>query len=320
MLRYYGAKAVVGAFYILNAMSFIDYYTVLGVKKDANGEEIKKAYRKLARKYHPDLNPDDEAAKVKFQQINEAQEVLLDPEKRAKYDKYGASWKHAHEQEEQQGTRGGGGWQGFGNDWGEGQGQYSGSFDDARFSDFFESLFGSNRGGGRQAFYKGNDYQAELRLSLEQASRTHKHTFTLNGKNIRITIPAGVADGQQIKLKGHGGEGTNGGPQGDLYLTFRIDPDPVFKREGNDLHAKVDLDLYKAVLGGEYMIDTFQGKLKLKIRPETQNGTKVRLKGKGFPVYKEDGHFGDLYVTYQIKIPTGLNEKQRELFVQLSQT
>ena len=164
---------------------------------------------------------------------------------------------------------------------------------------------------------RDRDFNAELHLSLRDAAQTHKQILTVNGKQVRITIPAGVADGQVIKLKGYGGEGINGGPAGDLYITFKIAEDSVFKRLGDDLYVDVEMDLYTAVLGGEKVIDTLEGKVKLKIKPETQNGTKVRLKGKGFPVYKKEGQFGDLIVTYSVKIPTNLTEAQKELFRQL---
>jgi curved DNA-binding protein len=295
-------------------MAFIDYYTILGVEKSASTDEIKKAYRKLARKYHPDVNPNDEAAKLKFQQINEAQEVLTDPEKRKQYDKYGEHWKHGEQYEQAQQSSG---QQYEGGNWEE---AYSGNFDEGRFSDFFESMFGSRSGGGQQVRFKGQDYHAELTISLKEACTTHQHTFMVNGKNVRITIHAGIANGQKIKLKGHGGQGINGGPAGDLYITFVITDDPVFKRVDNDLHATVELDLYTAVLGGEVTLETFDGKVKLKIKPETQNGSKVRLKGKGFPLYRKEGESGDLYVTFSVKIPTGLTEKQKELFRALAQS
>ncbi len=293
-------------------MTYIDYYEVLGVPKTATQDEIKNAFRKLARKHHPDLNPNDKEAKAKFQRINEANEVLSDPDKRKKYDKHGKDWQHAEEFEKARKSqqRPSGSWQ---------QRSFDGAEEDD-FSDFFESLFGggaSSRRGGRTKA-KGQDWNAELKLTLEQVYTTHPQTITIDGKNIRITIPAGTENEQRIRLKGHGGKGTNGAPDGDLYITFIIADDPVFKRKGNDLYATVDLDLYTAVLGGEKTIDTFSGKLKLKVNPETQNGTKIRLKGKGFPVYKKEGHFGDLYITYNIQIPTNLDEKKKELFKQLS--
>jgi curved DNA-binding protein len=301
-------------------MDFVDYYKTLGVAKNASTEDIKKAYRKLARKYHPDVNPNDKEANKKFQQINEANEVLSDAEKRKKYDQYGENWKHAdqyEQQRQQQRQQGQGGFGGFG-DFGGGDYTYS-SGDEGGFSDFFESLFGGTRGGRRsQAKYRGQDYNAELNLSLTDASTTHKQTITINGKNVRITIPAGVENGQQIKLKGYGSPGANGGPNGDLIITFVIKNDTNLKREGNNLYKDEDLDLYTAVLGGEKTIDTLSGKIKLKVTAETQNGTRVRLKGKGFPVYKKEGQFGDLYVTWNIKLPTNLTEKQKELFTELS--
>jgi curved DNA-binding protein len=297
-------------------MAFIDYYEILGVNKNATEEEIKKAYRKLARKYHPDLNPNDKEANKKFQQINEANEVLSDPEKRKKYDQYGKDWKHAEEfekarQSKQQWADAGGGAQDFS--------EFSGAFDEEGFSDFFQSMFGSaeRKSSGRNAKFRGQDYNAELHLSLRDAYKTHQQTLKVNDKNIRITIPAGVENGQIIKLKGHGGPGINRGPDGDLYITFVIADDPKFKRLGNDLYTTVDLDLYTSVLGGEITVDTMDGKVKMKVKPETQNGAVTRLKGKGFPVYKKDGEFGDLYITYSIRIPTHLTEKQKELFREL---
>ena len=274
-------------------MAYIDYYKILGVDKSASQDDIKKAFRKLARKYHPDLNPNDPSAKDKFQEINEANEVLSDPEKRKKYDEYGEHWKHADEFEAQKRARqqaGAGGFSGFGGGdengyWYSSDGQgFSGSGGEG-FSDFFESMFGGRARGGRSsAGFRGQDFNAELHLSLRDAAETHKQVLTVNGKNVRITIPAGVANGQVIKLKGYGGEGINGGPAGDLYITFVI---------------------------------PLNGKVKLKVKPETQNGTKVRLKGKGFPVYKKEGQFGDLIVTYNVKTPTNLTDRQKELFREL---
>ena len=295
-------------------MAFIDYYKILGVDKKASQEDIRKAYRKLARKHHPDLNPNDKEANKKFQQLNEANEVLGDPEKRKKYDQYGEHWQHADQFEKAQ-PQGGGRKQQWQED------AFSGEFNEGGFSDFFESLFGqagASSGGRRNVKYRGQDYQAELHLQLKEVYESHQQTLTVNGKNIRITIPAGVENGQVIKLKEHGSPGINGGPNGDLYITFVIADDPIYKRDGNNLYMKVDLGLYTAVLGGDLTIDTLAGKLKLKVKPETQNETRIRLKGKGFPVYKKPGEFGDLYVTYSIKIPVNLTEKQKQLFMELS--
>ncbi len=296
-------------------MDFVDYYKTLGVSKNASADEIKKAYRKLARKMHPDLNPNDKDAHKKFQQINEANEVLSDTEKRKKYDQYGENWKHADQYEKAKQQQGAQGYGGGGEDFG--QYTYS-SGDDSSFSDFFESLFG---GGGRrksQSKFRGQDYSSELRLSLTDASKTQKQTLNINGKSVRITIPAGVENGQVIRLKGYGSPGANGGPNGDLLITFVINNDTAFRRDGNDLSKTEDLDLYTALLGGEKTIDTLDGKIKLKVAPETQSGTKVRLKGKGFPVYKKDDEHGDLYITWNIKLPTNLTEKQKDLFTELS--
>ncbi len=298
-------------------MAYIDYYKILGVDKSASQEDIRKAFKKLARKHHPDLNPNDPDAKRRFQEINEANEVLGDPEKRKKYDQYGEHWQHADQFEAQQQYRQQYGGAGGGAYWSSSGGSFSG--DEGEFSDFFESLFGS-RGGhrsGRSAGFRGQDFNAELQLSLRDAAQTHKQVLTVNGKKIRITIPAGVENGQTIKLGGQGAPGMNGGPAGDLYLTFVIPDDPVFKRLGNDLYVDAPLPLYTAVLGGEQVIDTLSGKVKLKVKPETQNGTKVRLKGKGFPVYKQEGQSGDLIVTWRVEIPTHLTEKQQELFREL---
>ena len=301
-------------------MDFVDYYKTLGVAKNASADDIKKAYRKLARKLHPDLNPNDKEAHKKFQQINEANEVLSDPEKRKKYDQYGQDWKHADQFEkarQQQGAQGFGGG-GFGGENFGGGYTYS-SDDDSAFSDFFESLFGGSGGKRRsQAKYRGQDYSAELHLTLTDASKTHQQTLTINGKNVRITIPAGVENGQVIRLKGYGSPGANGGPNGDLLITFVINNNTSFRRDGNDLHKTEDIDLYTALLGGEKTIDTLDGKIKLKVNAGTQNGTKVRLKGKGFPVYKKEGEHGDLYITWNVKIPTNLTERQKQLFTELS--
>ena len=292
-------------------MEFIDYYKVLGVSKDATSDEIKKAYRKLARKLHPDINPSDKEAHVKFQQLNEANEVLSHPEKRKKYDKYGKDWENGEEYEKyQQQQRSNSGRQQHTN----------ADFNGEDFSDFFSSMFGNQERGGRaQTKYRGQDIQAQLQIDIKEAYATHKKEFTVNGKSIRITIPAGIEDQQTIKISGYGSPGINNGPNGDLYITFSISNTSLFKRVGNDLFLTHNLDLYAAVLGGDVTITDFnQAKLKLKVAAGTQNGTKVRLKGKGFPVYKKEGQFGDLYITYNVLIPTNLSEKEIELFNELA--
>lgn len=297
-----------------------DYYKALGVERTATTEAIKAAYRKLARKYHPDLNPNDDAAKRKFQEINEANEVLSDPESRKKYDKYGEHWKHADQIEAQEkerakqgagaGAFGGQGFQGFGS---------GSSMSEEEMNDLFGSMFGG-RGGRRQAKFRGPDYQAESHLALIDAATTHKQTLEVNGQKLRITVPAGVEDGQTIRIPGQGGPGANGGPNGDLYITFRVKEHPKFKRTGADLHTTAEIDLSTAVLGGDQVIDTLDGQVRMKVAPGTQNGSRAKLKGKGFPVYKKEGSFGDLYVTYQVKLPTTLTDEQRALFEQLAKT
>lgn len=297
-------------------MEFIDYYKILEIDKKASQEDIKKAYRKLARKYHPDLNPNDQSAQKKFQQINEANEVLSDPEKRKKYDQYGKDWQHAdafeqaRQQQQAQGSSS------------AGQRSYthSSGFDDSHFSDFFESMFGGGFSGGRtrSAQFKGQDFNANLRLNLTDTLESRKQTIDLGEKKIRLTIPAGVEDGQTIKIKGYGGDGMNGGPKGDLYITFEVLNDTDFKRLGHDLYASQEISLYTAVLGGDITTDTLSGKVKLKVKPGTQNDTKVKLSGKGLPKYKKEGQFGDLYLTYKVVLPTQLSEKEKELFTQLS--
>lgn len=297
-------------------MAFIDYYKILGIDKTATDADVKKAYRKLARKYHPDLNPNDKEAEQKFKEINEANEVLSHPENRKKYDQYGENWQHSEEfekQRQQQQSRSRGGQQG-------GFGGFEGFSGGGDYSDFFESMFGGRSTGGRGQTRqsKGGDYNAELHLDLKDVYTTQKRELTINGKNIRLTIPAGVENGQVIKISGMGAEGSNGGPKGDLYITFTIKNHTKFKLDKHNLYSTVDLDLYSAILGGEITVDTFDGKVKLKVLPGTQNGTKVKLKGKGFPVYKKEGVFGDLYITYQIVIPTHLTEKEKEMFEELA--
>ena len=290
-------------------MAVVDYYKALGISKTALDKDIKKAYRKLARKYHPDLNPNDKEAEKKFKEINAANEVLSNPENRKNYDEYGEHWQNseAYEQAKKQSQQ----QKAY-------QGQ-AGSYSEKDFEDMFGSMFGGQSAGRSQrtSRFRGQDFNAELQLELKDVYEDHKHTLTVNNKNIRITIPAGVENGQTIKIKGHGGKGVNDGPNGDLYIQFSIQNHSKFKRDKDNLYTTVDLDLYTAMLGGDLMVDTFNGKAKLTIKPETQNLTKVKLKGKGFPKYKKEGQFGDLHITYQLKTPTKLTDKEKELYTQL---
>tara|TARA_R110002020_G_scaffold108281_2_gene251084 strand:- start:74583 stop:75521 length:939 start_codon:yes stop_codon:yes gene_type:complete len=298
-------------------MEYVDYYKILGLDNKATQADIKKAYRKLARKHHPDLNPNDAEAEKRFKQINEANEVLSDPEKRKKYDQYGKDWQHADEFEKARQSRNSSGGYSTGGGFNEG-------YADSDFSDFFESMFGGNRGGaggfrssGRSVKFRGQDFNASLEIDMKDAFKTHKQTLTVNGKNIRITIPAGIEDGQTIKISGHGGPGANGGPNGDLFITFSIRNTTHFKREGANLYKDVEVPLTTAVLGGSLTTETFDSKVKLTIKPHTQQDTQVKLKGKGFPVYKRDGSFGDLFITYKIKMPQHLTAEQKHLFEEL---
>jgi curved DNA-binding protein len=245
-------------------MEFVDYYKILGLSKEATEEDIKKAYRKLARKHHPDLNPNNKEAHKLFQQINEANEVLSDPEKRKKYDQYGKDWQHAEQFEKAKESRR---QERYSSE------QFSEGFDDDQFSDFFASMFGSGSGKNHAGVQVSEAAitKRHWSLTLQDVYSTQQQIVTVNGKKIRITIPAGVENGQKIKLKGHGSPGNNGGPDGDLYITFNIINNGPFKRDGNDLLKTEEIDLYTAVLGGEITIDTMGGKLKLKIHPVTQN-------------------------------------------------
>ncbi len=287
-------------------MAFIDYYKVLGVDKSATQEDIRKAYRKLAKRFHPDINKEDANAKERFQEINEANEVLGDPQKRKKYDEYGEHWQHADEFEAQQRrhSKNFGGFGGFG-DFSGNEGNASG------FSDFFEELFGDAIRQRRAG--KGKDINATLSITLQEASTEHKQTFNLNGENIRITVPAGIADGQKIKIKGRGAMGTT---RGDLYITFHIEPDNRFTRQGNDIHTAITVDLYTMLLGGTVLVPTLTGDAKVKIKPGTQPDSKLRLRGKGMPEYKNPATRGDLIITLKVSLPS-LNGKQKELLKEI---
>ena len=307
-------------------MSFIDYYKVLDVDRNATQADIRKAYRRLAKQYHPDTNNTDPKAQERFQEINEANAVLSDPEKRKRYDEYGEHWTHAEEYEAQrrayeqqyggatQGNHGGfGGFGGF--DFG-GFGDFTRSEGNTGgFSDFFEQLFGGARGRQRRpSSPRGQDYEAELHLALRDTYESHKQILTVNGQQLRVTIPAGVADGQRLRLRGHGGEAPQGGTKGDLIITFRIAPDATFTRVGNDLTTSLPLPVTTAVLGGEITAPTLTGNVRLKVTPGTQPGSKVRLRGKGMPIYRHEGSYGDLIITFSITIPTTLTARQRELY------
>jgi curved DNA-binding protein len=306
-------------------MEYKDYYKTLGVSKSASQEDIKKAYRKLAIKYHPDKTQGDKAKEEKFKEISEAYEVLGDPEKRKKYDQLGANWKQYQ-------NFGGSGGQAGGFDWSQfsGGGQPGGGFggfsfegDPGGFSDFFQSIFGggfAGRSGGRRRSpgYKGQDIAAEMNITFHEAYNGTTRIINLDGKKFRIKIKPGVKDGQKIRLAGKGNPGINGGPAGDLYITIKVVPDTIFKREGNDLYADLPVDIPTAVLGGKVPVNTPDGKtVMLSIPQGTSCGKKLRLKGKGMPVYEHPAKHGDLYVTTKIVVPEKLSKEQKALFEKL---
>ena len=289
---------------------FIDYYQTLGVDKGADEKQLKKAFRKLARKYHPDVAPDDADAEQKFKAVNEAYAVLSDADKRKKYDKYGKDWEHAEAFEQQGG-------QPFG-----GQYTYAGGGAQGDFSDFFSEMFGGGgagarfSGGGRRAF-RGRDIEAELRINLADTLEDNKQVVTVNGKQLRVTIPAGVEDGQTLRLRGQGSPGAGGGPAGDLYISFRVTTPAEYRREGADLYKAQEVDLYSMLLGGKVQVNTPTGAVNLSIAAGTQNGKRVRLKGKGMPKYKAEGS-GDLYLDLTVKLPEALSTEEKEAFQQFA--
>lgn len=309
--------------------NFIDYYQTLGVPKDADEKAIKKAYRKLARKYHPDVNPGDAEADRKFKEINEANEVLSDPEKRKKYDKYGKDWEHADAFEKAGGRPGGGGGNPFagGNPFGGGGGDsYTYSSGDGDFSDFFSQMFGGAGGGDpfgaaggsrRRTSFRGQDIEATLTVNMEDTLQDNKQVITVGGKQLRVTIPAGVDDGQTLRLRGQGSPGAGGGPAGDLYITFRVATTPGYERKSADLYKNQEVELTTMVLGGKVTVNTPTGAVNVPIPKLSQNGKRIRLKGKGLPVYKGSGS-GDLYLDLQVRLPESLTPKQQTLFEQLA--
>ncbi|WP_183402538.1 MULTISPECIES: DnaJ C-terminal domain-containing protein [Hymenobacter] len=303
-------------------MDYKDYYQILGLDKTATKDQIKKAYRTLARQYHPDVNPNDAEAERKFKEINEAHEVLSDDEKRQKYDQLGADWQRYQQAGGGRGGQGGGfDWSQYAQGGGFGGGSGNDPFGGADFSDFFSSMFGGMGGGsgGSTRPRAGQDYQAELELTLEEAYRGGPRTLTVNGKNLRLTIQPGVEDGQTIRLRDQGGPGRHGGPSGSLYITLRIQPDARYSRAGHDLTMDVPVSIYTALLGGEQVVETLSGPVKITIKPETQNGTRLRLRGKGFPVYRQPGQFGDLYLRLTLTLPQHLTEQEKALFRQLAE-
>jgi len=319
-------------------MEYKDYYKTLGISKNAGQDEIKKAYRKLARKYHPDTNPNDKKSEDKFKEVSEAYEVLGDPEKRKQYDQLGANWKQY--QQAGSGGAGAGGFedfmhqQGFGGARQGGQRTYTyeGNFEDVfggGFSDFFESFFGGGFGGQsaqgsgfrnqqRQKAFKGHDLKANLSIAMADAYEGAEKVIKVQNQNLRINIKPGIRDRQTLRLKGKGEAGANGAQAGDLLLTIQVQEEAGYQRKGNDLYVDMPVDLYKAVLGGDNGFNVFGHQLKIKIPVGTQGGAVLRLKNQGFPDYHNPSKRGALYAKVKIQIPKKLNKQEKEYFEKLA--
>jgi curved DNA-binding protein len=304
-------------------MTYKDYYKILGVGKTATQDEIKKAYRKLANKYHPDKTKGDKAAEEKFKNINEANGILSDPAKRKKYDQFGEDWKHYEEAGQQPG---GFDWSKYTGGRGEqehtmSQEEFSAMFGEEGLGNIFETIFGQQsrrRGGRKSRASKGEDIEAETTLTLEEAYQGTERLLKIHEQTIKITMKPGIADGQVLRVAGKGGRGSNGGPNGDLYITIRIAPHAEFQRRGNDLYSDRPVDLYTAVLGGKARIKTVKNTVNVDIPKETPNGKVLRLLGLGMPVYGTKNEFGNMYVTVVIQLPDHLSEQEIELFRKLS--
>jgi curved DNA-binding protein len=304
-------------------MEYKDYYKILGVNKSASGDEIKKAYRKLAVKYHPDKNQNNKQAEEKFKEINEANEVLGDPEKRKKYDTLGENWKSY----ERTGANPNDFWQQY-------QQQRGGSrnnepdmefeFGSSGFSDFFEQIFGggfgrSRSGSSNMRTSRGQDYRLDLNITMEEAYAGTVRQFESGGEKLQIKLKPGMYEGQQLRIKGKGGRGRNNGQRGDILAFVHIEKHPHFDRRGDDLYCEIPVELYTAVLGGKAPIRTLKGLIKINIAKETDNGSVLRLKGMGMPKYDKPGSFGDLYAKIKIIMPKNLSSKEIELFKQLAE-
>jgi curved DNA-binding protein len=293
-------------------MNYKDYYKILGIDKAASTDAVKKAFRKLAVKYHPDKNPGDKAAEEKFKEINEANEVLSDPEKRKKYDELGENWQHAQQ---------------YGNyqDFSQGQSQYRRSnrqyaeqeFGGGDFSDFFESVFGSRFGSGSRGPQKGGDYSAEVEISLEEAFSGTSRLMDVNGEKLQMKFKPGVREGQTLRIKGKGAHGINNGARGDIYVTVHVADHPHFERRENDLYCEAPVDLYTLILGGKATIRTLKGAIKMDIPKGTDNGKTFRLKGMGMPVFGKENMSGDLYAKVKVLLPKNLTAEEIELFKKL---
>ena len=296
-------------------MDYKDYYKILGVDKTAAGDEIKKAYRKLARKYHPDVNPNDKTAESKFKEIQEAYDILKDEKKRKEYDELGTNYfnyKNAGagaSNGQYHYDYSGGGNSGFGYNYGNAGG---GNFN---FEDIFSDLF--NRSGKKHGHVKGDDLNASLEISVPESVKGAERIINLNGEKIKIKIPAGIADGGKIKLSGKGSPGLNGTPNGDLYITISVLNDNVFERKDNDIYINKKIKLSEAVLGAKAEVSSIDGKFMLTIPAGTQNGTKFRIPKKG-ATDVSGKKIGDLIVTVIVDIPAGISDKIKKAFTELS--
>jgi curved DNA-binding protein len=299
-------------------MDYKDYYKELGVGKTATSDEIKKAYRTLAKKYHPDKNNGDKAAEEKFKVISEANEVLSDPEKRKKYDQLGNDWNNYT----QAGAQPGGfDWSKYANSGNRTQANGSSSgFEDASINDLFEMMFGqpSSQQSRRRSVAKGRDLETETILSLEEAYNGTTRFIRLNDQKIKITIKPGAADGQKLRIPGKGGKGQNGGASGNLFLTIKVASHNFFQRKGNDLYCKLPVALYTAILGGKTQIKSFKGKVTIDIPQGTPNDKEFRLQGLGMPVFAKKNEYGSLFIKIEILLPEHLNEEEIGLFKKLA--
>jgi curved DNA-binding protein len=312
-------------------MEYQDYYKVLGVKKGATDKEIKSAYRKLARKYHPDVNPGDKQAEEKFKQINEAYEVLSDASKRQKYDQLGADWYRWQQQGGSPNAYDWSRWTGGGPGGGaryttvDDLGDLFGGGGGGIFSDFFSQIFGGGRSGQpggfqyQQVAQHGRDRTQEVEISLQEAYQGTTRILTQGNRRRTVKIPAGARTGTRVRFAGEGNPGRRGGQAGDLYLQIVVRDDPRFERKGDDLYGTVDVDMYTALLGGKAPVQTLGGTLMLTIEPGTQNGQTFRLRGKGMPALRRKGEYGDLYVKVDVQLPSQLTDRQRELLQQMRQ-
>jgi len=302
-------------------MDYKDYYKILGVSRQADKSEIQKAFRRLARQYHPDVNPDNKEAEDKFKEINEAYEVLSDPEKREQYDKFGSEWQRY----QQQGgpATGGFDWSQFNQQQGQRQYTYSTNPDmeemfggDGQFSDFFENLFGRDRTtttGPRG----GRDAEAAVQITLQEAYRGASRMLSRDGREVEVRIPSGVTTGSRVRIPGQGSAGRNGGQAGDLYLVVEVLPDERFERRGDDLYTDFWVPLYTAMLGGKADVPTLEGPVQLVIPPQTQNERVFRVRGKGMPNLKNPAIPGDLFAKLKVRLPTNLTGEEIALFEQL---